>query len=141
MVDVAVRCESFSLTDDQALLLYQSVRELLMNVIKHAGVNHATVVLDVVNADTLLISVRDTGRGFDASTLPTTANGEHFGLSSVRERIATMGGTFTVDSSVEQGTTITLCVSLQPALESPALRAASSIPYDRVKAKPTVAPK
>src|SRR5207249_1379412 len=108
-----------------------------MNIIKHAGVNRAVVALEVVDSKKLLISVRDTGRGFDPSILLSTTSGQHFGLSSVRERITTMGGTFTVDSTVGQGTTITLCITLQPVLESTALRAASSTPYDRVKAKPT----
>jgi signal transduction histidine kinase len=140
-VDLSIDCDSLPLPNDQGLLLYQSVRELLMNIVKHAGVNRAVVALEVVDSDRLLISVRDTGRGFDPSTLPSTASGQHFGLSSVRERITTMGGTFTVDSTVGQGTAVTLCVALQPLLETTALRAASSTPYDRVKAKPTGAQK
>jgi signal transduction histidine kinase len=140
-VDVSIDRDALALPHDHALLLYQSVRELLMNIIKHAGVDYAIVACEVVDSDKLLISVRDTGRGFDPSTLPSTASGEHFGLSSVRERIETMGGTFTVDTTVGQGTAITVCVALQPELDSTSLRAANAISYDRVKAKSTASQK
>jgi signal transduction histidine kinase len=120
---LSIACDSVPLTDDQAMLLYQSVRELLMNIVKHAGVNRAVVALEVADSDKLRISVQDSGRGFDPSTLRATAPGQHLGLSSVRDRIVTMGGTFTLDSTIGQGTAITLCVPLQPSFEFTAVKA------------------
>ena len=124
---LSIACDSVPLTDDQAMLLYQSVRELLMNIVKHAGVNRAVVALEVADSDKLRISVQDSGRGFDPSTLRATAPGQHFGLSSVRDRIATMGGTFTLDSTIGQGTAIILCVPLQPSFESTAVKAKPAV--------------
>jgi len=88
----------------------------------------------------LHIEVQDFGRGFDASTLSRSADGQHFGLSSIRERMVTIGGHFSVKSVIGQGTTITLNMPLQPSFELAALRAANASPEDRIKVKPTVPP-
>jgi signal transduction histidine kinase len=134
-VELSIRTEALPLTNERAFLLYRSVRELLMNIVKHAHVSQAFVALDV-ESDCVCLTVQDHGRGFDPSTLPPTMPGQHFGLPSVRERIASMGGTFGLDSHVGKGTRITLTVPLRPLSES-GLRAASALQQDRVKAKPT----
>lgn len=135
-VELAIRSESLPLTSDKALLLYQSVRELLMNIVKHAAVNRARVVVEV-ESDEVVITVQDHGRGFDPSTLPPAISGHHFGLESVRERITTIGGTFVIDSIVGKGSSITLTLPFHPWSESEELRAARTLPQDRVQAKPT----
>jgi nitrate/nitrite-specific signal transduction histidine kinase len=110
-----------------------------MNCVKHAAVDHAKVSL-TSNSGTLHIEVQDFGRGFDASTFSRSANGHHFGLSSIRERMVTIGGHFSVKSVIGQGTTITLKMPLQPSFESVFLRAANASPQDRLKVKPPVPP-
>jgi signal transduction histidine kinase len=136
-VDLSIECDSLSLPDDQAILLYQSVRELLMNVVKHAAVNRAAVILKV-DPHHLGVVVQDSGRGFHASILTQPTTGKHFGLSSISERMQTIGGSFTVESGLGQGTTITLTLPLQPSFESVSLRAASAFRQDPIKRKPTV---
>ena len=131
---IGSRCETLPLTSDRALLLYQSVRELLMNIVKHAAVDQAVVSLEVDSND-LLITVRDTGRGFDTSLRPSSESGKHFGLSSIMGRMATMDGTFSLESAIGRGTTVKLSVPLELS-ESSFVRAASSTRQDRVKAKP-----
>jgi signal transduction histidine kinase len=115
-VEVRVAQDEVPLPDEQAVLLFQSVRELLINVAKHAGTGHATVTLRVdrdSDSDTRLhIEVQDTGRGFDITTLEAKSSGEHFGLLSVRERMEAMGGSFDVRSAPGQGTTTILSMPL-----------------------------
>jgi hypothetical protein len=62
--------------------------------------------------------------------------GKHFGLSGVSERIQTIGGSFTVENGLGQGTTTNSAV--QPSFESVSLRAASAFREDPIKGKPTV---
>ena len=63
------------------------------------------------------IQVRDNGAGFDVSRLDA-ADGSHIGLSNVRERLETMcGGTLTIDSTVGEGTTVTISIPIRKEAE------------------------
>ena len=102
--------------EDQAVLLFQSVRELLMNAWKHAGTGKASVILTHVD-DRLLITVSDKGVGFDlaaAATAKPTVSGvsSKFGLFSIEERMHSLGGSFGLHSVPGQGTTATLSLPL-----------------------------
>jgi signal transduction histidine kinase len=135
-VDLVMTGEYPTLPDHHALLLFQSVRELLMNIVKHAAVDRAVIALEV-DGGQLLVTVGDTGRGFDVRRLPPTEAGKHFGLSSVRERIATLGGKLGLESVEGQGTTIRLSVPVQPLTASEVHRAANAARPDRVRATAT----
>ena len=112
MVDVRLSEDRVTLPDDQAVLLFQSVRELLINVAKHAGTDRATVSLKVDPDQQLRIEVQDHGRGFDPVAMEAKSENEHFGLFSVRERMQAMGGRLDVKSRPGEGTTITMMLSL-----------------------------
>lgn len=117
-VEVRLSQEKVPLPDEQSVLIFQSVRELLLNVAKHAGTDRATVSLcvDCVDSDQhLRIDVQDAGQGFDAAAIHAKSAGEHFGLFSVRERMESMGGRLNIQSAVGQGTTITLALPLGAA--------------------------
>ncbi len=88
---------------DLQVLLFQLVRELLFNIVKHAGVSEAYVTL-VHDADVLTIEVRDEGVGFITDVLyePRTEGG--FGLYSVRERLPLFRGKLDVESAPGKGT-------------------------------------
>jgi PAS domain S-box-containing protein len=93
------------LPTDRALLVFQSVRELLMNIAKHSGTGEACLSLD--HSDRCLrIEVRDEGKGFTAA--PEAGHSTKFGLFSIRERMRALGGTFDIDSAPGKGTTAVL---------------------------------
>jgi len=119
------------LPDDVATILFQSVRELLFNVVKHAGSPHVQIVLRTIPDQTLVIVVTDQGQGFDASQLDqaTTATSS-FGLFSIKERMEALGGALHVNSQVGQGTSVTLLCPLT-ILKKPA-SSPSSDPHDGV---------
>ena len=98
-----------SLSEDVKLLLFESVRELLLNVVKHAGTKAARVHL-TKSGDQLRIMVSDKGRGFDIERLLTGPNNSTggFGLFSIRERIQLIGGTFEAYSSPNKGSRSTI---------------------------------
>jgi len=96
------------------VLLFQIVRELLFNVVKHAGTERATVSLDRAD-DGLIITVADEGAGFDPESLKPKAEGG-FGLFSVRERLRLFGGTLEIDSAPGAGTRMT---AILPAILAP----------------------
>jgi signal transduction histidine kinase len=137
-VDLDISAHSFVLSNEQAGLLYKSIRELLINVVKHAVVDRASVSICVDPSHTLVIRVQDEGRGFDTSSATPTDGGVHFGLGHISERMIVMGGLYRAESTIGHGTTITLSLPLRMATES--LRAASAHQGDRVKARPQALP-
>jgi CheY-like chemotaxis protein len=112
MVEVRLSQEHVQLPDDQSVLLFQSVRELLINVAKHAGTDRATVSLKVDPDEELRIEVEDRGRGFDQLAMETKSANGHFGLFSVKERMQAMGGRLEVRSRPGEGTTVTMMLPL-----------------------------
>jgi len=113
------------LEDQVTVLLFQTVRELLQNVVKHARSKRATVRC-AVNNDALSLDVIDPGVGFEVHSinrLPTRQGG--FGLFNIRERLKLMGGTIDIHSIVGEGTTVRIRVPLksQHGLFDEALRA------------------
>lgn len=101
------------------VFLFQAVRELLFNVVKHARVDRAYVRSQVVDR-TIRIEVADDGDGFKAT-------GEHrrrplgggFGLFSIEERLKLLGGRLEVSSASGKGTRVVMEVpDEQPMIEA-----------------------
>jgi signal transduction histidine kinase len=114
-----------SLEDQVTVLLFQTVRELLQNVVKHARSKRATVRCTVTD-DMLTLDVVDPGVGFSVHSidrLPTRQGG--FGLFNIRERLKLMGGSVDIHSIIGEGTTVRIRVPLKPqhGLFDEALRA------------------
>jgi two-component system sensor histidine kinase DegS len=81
--------------------IYRVVREGLTNIRKHSGADHARVTLDA-SISRVLLTISDDGRGFE----PTRANGDHFGLVTMREGVEAVGGTWRLDTRAGSGTHI-----------------------------------
>jgi signal transduction histidine kinase len=94
---------------DVKILVFESVRELLFNAVKHAEVSGARVHLKRMPGTGVRISVEDAGVGFDIHRLkPMGHDGGCFGLFSIRERLGLIGGHFEIDSSPGTGSRFTL---------------------------------
>ncbi len=99
------------LGDATAAVLFRAVRELLTNVLKHAGAPSAKLSLRRAG-DQVEIDVEDQGIGFDPHAAPASPRGG-FGLFSVREQINRLGGTIEVVSGNQLGTRVSLRLPLQ----------------------------
>jgi signal transduction histidine kinase len=88
--------------------LYRLGQEALANVVKHARASSATVRI-AATADTVSMEVSDDGRGFD----PAAVGREHFGLRSMRGRVADLGGRLEVTSALDHGTVLRVEVPAQ----------------------------
>jgi CheY-like chemotaxis protein len=96
------------------VLLFESVRELLLNVTKHSGVKEAEVRLAQTEDNRLQVTVSDRGKGFDAERASHGRDdGGGFGLLSIRERIGLIGGRFEIDSSPGNGARFSLIAPLR----------------------------
>lgn len=95
--------------------LFRAVRELLINVAKHAGTRMAEIT-SLRSDGRLTLAVNDDGGGFDYPKALQAAPGTGgLGLRSLRERIEFIGGEMHVDSRANEGTTITLIAPLENA--------------------------
>lgn len=99
------------LSEDHTTMLYQCVRELLFNVLKHAGTDRASVRMGDDGQGKLHIVVHDEGVGCDPVTI-RESKGDKFGLFSIRERMEAIDGWMELDSQPGAGTTVTLGVTV-----------------------------
>lgn len=112
--DIAVRCEldrqPRPLPQNMVILLYQSVRELLVNAVKHSECRTISVS-SRWDESSLKINVEDDGVGFDPAA-ESDWKGNGFGLFSIRERLRYLGGSMEVHSVEGDGTVISLTAPL-----------------------------
>jgi PAS domain S-box-containing protein len=97
--------------DDRAFL-FEAVRELLLNAVKYSGVDEATLSMSRSADGHCRIAIEDHGRGFDPQSVRPGSSGG-FGLFSIRERLAHMGGKLTIDSAPGRGSRAVLTLPLR----------------------------
>ncbi len=109
-VEVVADPRADSARKDVRTLLFESVRELLFNAVKHARADRATLELALDADDQLCITVTDQGIGFEPARLDdrSKAGQVGWGLFSIRERLTLLGGRFDVDSAPGRGTRVRL---------------------------------
>ena len=90
------------------ILLFESMRELMFNVVKHSNVLKAAVVLEHLNGN-LHIRLSDHGKGFDADSVMADPKAAH-GLIDVRNRLSLLGCNMQVQSKPGDGAVITISV-------------------------------
>jgi ligand-binding sensor domain-containing protein/signal transduction histidine kinase len=95
------------------VLLFESVRELLFNVVKHAQVKSVTVRIERVDSQALSIIVSDDGVGFDPEASKASRESGGFGLFSIRERLDLIGGRLQIDSAPGRGARLSLLAPLR----------------------------
>ena len=95
---------------DVRTLLFESVRELLFNAVKHAQADLVTLELALEADNQLAITVTDQGKGFDPASLDdlSKAGQVGWGLFSIRERLTLLGGRLDIDSAPGRGTRVRL---------------------------------
>jgi signal transduction histidine kinase/CheY-like chemotaxis protein len=102
------------LPDAQTVFLFQAIRELLLNTLKHANCRGASVLL-AGSAGMLQAEVYDDGEGFQSTSTGAAFPPSPFGLSGIAERINAFGGTFEIHSRPQEGTRAILRLPLEAA--------------------------
>jgi two-component system, NarL family, sensor histidine kinase DegS len=92
------------------VIIFRAVQALLYNVQRHAQATHAQVTLDT-HGEAVSVTVEDDGSGFDVEEVLSAANERKaLGLSSIREQVQMLGGTFQVESRIGRGTKVQLSI-------------------------------
>jgi signal transduction histidine kinase len=104
------------LDEEVSIVLFQAVRELLLNVAKHAQATCAAVTIARENGS-VRVTVDDDGIGFHPDDALSLAGGPRgFGLFNIRERLELLGGRLEIASSPERGTSAVVTAPLKPVL-------------------------
>ncbi len=123
-VDLHVTAKDAAISVDLRVLVFKVIRELLRNVVKHSGVQSATVTV-TRNSDELRAVVEDRGSGFEWQLSLFEPRAHGFGLWSVADRVRDAAGEMTVDTGPGRGCRVTVVFPLKPT------RAAQFIDPDR----------
>jgi signal transduction histidine kinase len=101
------------LPDGMETALFRIAQEALTNACKHAETDRVHVLLERVG-ESVRLSVRDWGHGFrsTATAVDGGVRGERFGLSSMQERAALLGGTLEIRSEPGNGTLVKVEIPL-----------------------------
>jgi signal transduction histidine kinase/ligand-binding sensor domain-containing protein len=92
-------------------------QEAVSNAVRHSGASRIRIRLDY-RPDDVTLRVADDGRGFDFAALQREPNG-HYGLITMRERAAEIGGSLLIESRPPAGTEITAVVPQSARVEEP----------------------
>ncbi len=104
--------------EELKILLFQSTRELLFNVVKHANVRTADVEMRRFEDNFVRITVSDSGTGFDPEKSGSEISQSGFGLFSIRGRLALIGGNLQVKSAPGAGSRCIMTAPLGRAAPS-----------------------
>jgi PAS domain S-box-containing protein len=92
--------------EDLKIILYRVSQEALNNIAKHSGAK--SVDLSLTHHHGLIqLTIKDNGRGFDVEgALSPEKIRQGIGLASMKERCELFGGSFSIHSSLDEGTTV-----------------------------------
>jgi signal transduction histidine kinase/CheY-like chemotaxis protein len=98
---------------DCRIFIFEIVRELFFNIVKHAKTKTAEIKITCLADNQIKVVIEDKGVGFDAEQYQNRKNLDGgFGLFSMRERAAAIGGTLDISSCPDKGTRVVLLVPL-----------------------------
>jgi len=107
--------ETLRLPPDAETTLFRIAQEATTNVIKHAQARQMGVTLDAT-PERVRMEIWDDGVGFDPRAALAGENGRRgWGLLGMQERVALLGGEFTVESQPGAGSRLTVILPLEAA--------------------------
>ncbi|MDH6575770.1 sensor histidine kinase [Kitasatospora sp. MAP5-34] len=104
--------EPYPLPVEAEVALLRLTQEALANAVRHARARRIAVSLTYLD-DEVTLDVFDDGVGFDPLSAPSDSDRPTFGLHGMRERIAALGGSLTVESAPGEGTAVAVSLPLR----------------------------
>jgi len=109
-VNLEAKEDFHNLDNHMRVLLFQAVRELLFNIVKHADISQAAVTLEQADGRGR-ITVSDSGKGFEAEEIMNDPKTAH-GLLMLQDRLGLIGGSIEVISKLTDGTRVVIEIPL-----------------------------
>ena len=96
-----------TLGQDMEVMIFQLVKELVQNIVKHSGAGTASIRI-VEEREDIKVVVADDGLGFDVGNVGAVGLDGGFGLFSIRERVKSYGGRIRIESEPGKGSEVTV---------------------------------
>ena len=107
-VEVMDRLKEDIIAIDLRAILFRNIRELLVNVIKHAKATAVVVILEEKSGH-YIFTVKDDGIGFRVEERAENVSADgRFGLFSIQERMMDLGGQLRINSKPKKGCTVVM---------------------------------
>lgn len=97
------------LENQKEITLFRIIQELCTNIIKHSEANEVNIYLTEHNQSYINIIIEDNGKGFIPKKVKKN---DGIGLKTIEKKVEQMDGTFTIDSTINKGTTIIIDLPL-----------------------------
>jgi signal transduction histidine kinase/ActR/RegA family two-component response regulator len=124
-------------SDQVRTMVFECVRELLFNIVKHAETHQAELSAHLSPEGLLVITIQDHGKGFDLQNAlqrsMIAGQDGSFGLFSIRERLSLIGGLLNIRSEPGQGTCVEMSVPIGVRRGAPVVLQPTSV-VDAVEA-------
>lgn len=85
------------------VMIFRAIQELMGNAVRYSQASKINVHIDITDA-TVKVGVEDNGKGFDIDTMLESTG---MGVKVIKERVEMLGGHIELDSTLDQGSTIT----------------------------------
>jgi signal transduction histidine kinase len=102
------------LDQDMQVMIFQLVKELVQNIVKHSGARKASIRI-VEERNDIHVVVADDGLGFDAGNVGKVGMDGGFGLFSIRERVKSYNGKIKIESEPGKGSEVTIMLPKRAA--------------------------
>jgi len=99
--------KEINLSNEQSIIIFRMIQEILHNIIKHAKAKNVTLVIKI-KEDKTIIEVKDNGRGFDLANIKSTETG--IGLKSIQQRCALINASCNIQTMPGMGTSVQLII-------------------------------
>ena len=103
-----------TLDQDMEVMIFQVVKELVQNIVKHSGARKASIHIIEERSD-IHVVVADDGLGFDAGNVGAVGVDGGFGLFSIRERVKSYNGKIKIESEPGKGSEVTVMLPKRAA--------------------------
>jgi signal transduction histidine kinase len=122
---LVVNGEPFDMNPGTVHSITMVAREAVFNAILHANPQSIQVKLGF-SSDALQLDVTDDGQGFEVAH---SQSEEHYGIQGMRERIAVFGGTMSINSAPQKGTSVLICLPRAGVLAASPPAGVGSLPH------------
>ncbi len=112
-INLVLAGELNALGESLNINIYRIVQESLNNAIKHAEAKQVEINLSTSKTGALLLKIKDDGKGMNVHDVDQS---NHFGLLGMRERVQSFGGSFNVDSGLENTTGTVISIHIPQAI-------------------------